>query len=293
MEAGIVRERESNDSLTGATDKLTNVAERTSGRSGGGKELDTPLSESDVLAIIAKAHRETTEESLKGMEEATSVSSGKDLLMRAEQLGFDRGELRKAIVERVRENQKLDPLQSDVERERERLGLSKDATAIDVAQERTVRKQVDELIGKFTSHLQALTANGIKEGVNTSQFCRKTFNLEVPQHVAEIPGGSSKVLAERACNFARFLGVGVLLLTLAVLPYVPVFFSGLGCVVGGLASMGSLKALHFLSKNAPIDLTKPTSSPAINDLYAFCKNNGIKIRTEGTEAGTRQFVFDM
>ncbi len=32
-----------------------------------------------------------------------------------------------------------------------------------------------------------------------------------------------------------------------------------------------------------IDLTKPTNSPAMNELFAFCKNNGIsaQIFTEG------------
>jgi hypothetical protein len=299
MEAGIVRERESNDSRTGAMDRRPSSAEHTDDRSGGGKELDTPLSQSDVLALIERAHRDTTEESLKDMEGTTSASSGNDLLARAEQLGFDRGELRKAIVERVRENKKLDPLQSDVEREKEELGLLKDATAIDVAREQTVRKQVDELIGKFTSYLQNLTENGIKEGVNASQFSRKDYNLEVPEHVDGIPGDSYLMPGIAARGVAIFSATTFLcgLFSLDGVPSNAAFFSGWPAIVGGgMALIGSLWASFSLAikdGTSSIDPAKPTSSPALNGLYAFCKNNGIKISTERTKDGKRQFVFDM
>jgi hypothetical protein len=219
-----------------------------------------PLSEADVLAIIVKAHRETTEESLKDMDGATSASSGNDLLARDEQLGFDRQELRKAIVERVRENKKLAPLQSDLERERERLGLPKDATAIDVAREQTVRKPVEALIASFTEHLQDLTRNGIKEGVNVSRFSRKDYNLEVPEYVDGIPGDSyvMPIIAAR-CGVA--LSATTFLCGLASLDGVPsnsAFLSGWPAIVGGgMALIGSLWASFCLRQKARYRIHRP------------------------------------
>ena len=70
---------------------------------------------------------------------------------------------------------------------------------------------------------------------------------------------------------------------------------GVMCSLGLFAlAFGATKLAISLDhpKTPKLDLTKPTNSPAMNELFAFCKNNGISIKPFD-EKGREFFGFQM
>ena len=266
--------------------------ERNGGNSSGsdtqsvaGTNLNTSFNAADVVEILGEAHERTTKKMLNSLDKQPEITSGEQLLKNAEMHGISREELQRAIAEKIREKQASDPLSSTRETEKVRLGLPEDVTTADVVKEKGLRKQVDEIIEGLTGQLDRLLDSGMDKGLTGEKTWLDPDNkrIKIPEWLTYRDDATPWQIAARslACLAGGSLILGF------VTPAM------LGVSAGALL-LGMFSDVHHeeLAKKGEVKvvLTKPTNSPAMNDLFVFCKNNGISIETF-KENGAKFFGF--
>jgi hypothetical protein len=214
-----------------------------------------------VTAILALAREQgTTTQEQDGLTEEA-------LLRRAADFGTTPEALSKALATYNARQEHTSALKDALTQEREQLGLPVDASVDQVLLERGIRRDVDRIMREMTESVSTNLKGEEQDFSGQSSWLLRlpkskvTFSGFGPLDRDVLRAAGWDVLKVAGCSAALAWGNGPLFGVAALY--------GLGVVADVLFGRTQIPTLF-----GP-NLSDTTSSPALNELLAFCKENGI------------------